>query len=124
VKVVVAAVAASKPTRSAELWSPVVDMKSRGAAGGDLHTSWHKGEHGSRKAIAAAVRPLLKPVEEEDGGGGLVRQPLVKRRSGGPVLCRGARPTATRLRQGQAALVAHITGDVCDSEIGPGPGWH
>jgi hypothetical protein len=69
VKVVVAAVAASKPTRSAELWSPVVDMKSRGAAGGDLHTSWHKGEHGSRKAIAAAVRPLLKPVEEEDGGG-------------------------------------------------------
>jgi hypothetical protein len=70
VKVVVAAVAASKPTRSAELWSPVVDMKSRGAAGGDLHTSWHKGEHGSRKAIAAAVRPLLKPVEEEDGGGG------------------------------------------------------
>jgi hypothetical protein len=71
VKVVVAAVAASKPTRSAELWSPVVDMKSRGAAGGDLHTSWHKGEHGSRKAIAAAVRPLLKPVEEEDGGGGV-----------------------------------------------------
>jgi hypothetical protein len=37
-----------------------------------LRTSWRKGEHGSGKAMAAFMRPLLK-LAEEDVGGCLVR---------------------------------------------------
>jgi hypothetical protein len=36
--------------------------------GGDLCTSWHKGEHGSRKVMVTVVQPLLKPTEEDGGG--------------------------------------------------------
>jgi hypothetical protein len=45
-----------------------VDRKSRGAVGGDLCMSWHKGEHGSRKVMVTVVQPLLKPTEEDGGG--------------------------------------------------------